>query len=330
VARINLIGWRNQAGLSRDLALLQDVLTGAGHEVRVNGLTPPRRLKRLWLRLRSGGPPWDLAIFVEKVVPSWMELARHNVLIPNPEWLEETPGLRRVDAVWTKTRFASEALGNLGLPLREIGFSTLDRGHLAPERDGTRQWHCALHVAGRNRTKGTAPILDIWRRHPEWPSLTVVAAWSEPQSRPADLPPNIQLVDHFLDDTRLAALQRQCGLHLCPSEVEGFGHTLVEGMSVGAVVLTTDAAPMSEIVAPTRGFLVPAQSLEPMRRGHRARVEPALLEEAVAQVLGLPESRLQEIGREARDWFEANDRAFRQRLVSAVEALLLPDARASH
>ena len=40
MARIPLIGWRNQAGLTRDLGLLADVLGGAGHDVQVDGLTP--------------------------------------------------------------------------------------------------------------------------------------------------------------------------------------------------------------------------------------------------------------------------------------------------
>jgi glycosyltransferase involved in cell wall biosynthesis len=321
VARINLIGWRNQAGLSRDLGILAETLAAAGHQVHVNGLTPPRRLQRMWVRLLSGGPRWELAVFVERVVPSWMEMAKRNILIANPEWLEVTAALSRVSAVFCKSQAGLEALQGLGLPLELTGFSSLDR-RPGPVGDGHRRhWRRPLHIAGRNKAKGTTALLQAWWRHPEWPTLTLVAH-REKIPIPAGLPSNIQLIDHFLDDASLNQLQLECGLHLCPSAVEGFGHTLVEGMSTGAVVLTTDAPPMNEIVTAERGVLVPWCRTESMRLGHRYEVDPTILEAVIARTFDLSDSRLAELGERARTWFEANDRAFRERLVAAVERLL--------
>jgi glycosyltransferase involved in cell wall biosynthesis len=321
VARIHLVGWDNQAGLSRDLDLLADVLRRTDHEIHTDGLTPPRRHRRLWQRLRAGGPPWDLTIFVERANRQWMELSRRNVLIPNPEWLIEGPYLAQMNAFWCKSRSALAALEGMGVPLVHLGFSTRPRPQAAPGGAGQRRWDAALHVAGDNPDKGTAALVALWQRHPEWPRLTVVARGRR-IVLPAGLPSNIQVIDRFIEDDVLAAMQREAGLHLCPSEVEGFGHTLAEGMSVGAVVVTTDAPPMNELVTAERGVLVPARRLESVRRGVRYQPDPEALEAALAQLLGTTESRLEELGRAAARWFEENDCGFRTRLQGVVSRIL--------
>ncbi|EQD67759.1 glycosyltransferase, partial [mine drainage metagenome] len=56
---------------------------------------------------------------------------------------------------------------------------------------------------------------------------------------------NIEHRIDYLDDAALQRLQNAHWFHLCPSETEGYGHYLVEAMGIGAVVLTTDAAPMN-------------------------------------------------------------------------------------
>lgn len=318
MARINLIGWQNQAGLSRDLAVVARTLSGAGHEVEVHGWTPPRRPVRGWMRLRARGRPWDLAIFLERAVGAWMELARRSVLIPNPEWFVGAP--EGLSAIWCKSRDALDRLQSTGLALEYLGFSSPSSPNPAP---GPRQWRRALHVAGRSRTKGTVPLLEVWSRHPDWPELVVVA---ETERVPLpNLPPNVSLLDRFVDEETIARLQQECGLHLLPTEVEGFGHTLVEGTRSGAVVLTTDAPPMNEIVTGDRGVVVAWHRTAEMRRGRRFEVDPDALEQAILDLLGWPEDRLREVGRRAQAWYQSNHQQFEQRLIQLVERTLASD-----
>ena len=103
-----------------------------------------------------------------------------------------------------------------------------------------------------------------------------------------------------------------------PSEAEGFGHPFAESMSCGAVVVTTDAPPMNELVRPDRGLLVPAAALAPQGIGMLYRVDEAALEETIARALALPPEERARLGGNARAWFESNQEEFRERFVEAV------------
>lgn len=316
MASILLVGWDNRAGTSRDLSLVERVLREAGHRVAVRGLTPPGLATRLWIRIRQGCP-YDLALYLERLVAGWMPLARRNVLIPNPEWLDPaTPRLSDVDAIWCKTSDAMRRLAGLGRPLRLVGFTGRDLGGATETRRPG-----ALHVAGRSQTKGTPAVLAAWARHPEWPTLTVVA-WKERVPLPGPFRPNIRIVDHYLDEAVLTSLQRATPLHVCPSEAEGYGHTILEGLSAGALVVTTDAPPMNELVTPERGILVAAEPGAAMALGQRYLVGDQAVEAALSRAMALSEASRRSLAAAGRSWFVANDAEFRRRLAGAVEAML--------
>jgi glycosyltransferase involved in cell wall biosynthesis len=116
-------------------------------------------------------------------------------------------------------------------------------------------------------------------------------------------------------------LQNRNLFHLCPSETEGFGHHLVEGMSVGAIVLATDAPPMNEMVTPERGFLAAYSRTGTQQLARTYHVDPAALEAGVERMLALDAGARRVLSERARAWWEENDRAFAARLSTAIEAL---------
>ncbi len=268
----------NGQGLTRDASILREALRALGWRATLTPQSPmrppselrfaPERavdgLRRLRDALRSSfgtSPRWDLNIFLERVDPGYLPLARANWFAPHQEWLtdEDRRHLGTADLVLFKTEHMMQELGPLAARPALLGFTSQDRR--VPQ---AKDWRHQLHVAGWNRTKGTARLLDLWQRHPDWSTLTVVAQGHETLHAA-----NVNLVSRRLADAPLGVLLNSCGVHVAPSEVESYGHTLGEAMSCGAIIITTNAPPMNEVVRSAGAFLVSVESSEPMSAGYR-------------------------------------------------------------
>lgn len=331
MGRVNVVLWDNQRGLSRDTTVITDLLASGGHTVHVNGRPPGGRLALALKRAQdqllekvARRPRYGLCVFLETIDPHFARQARRRGLVPNPEWFRDDQRelLPLVDVVLCKTRHAQAIFERLGCRTEYVGFTSTDRrdGSLGPPLDLG-----FLHASGRSLQKGTRAVLTAWARHPEWPRLALVCA--EEVHRELSLSdfaslPNVDFTVGYVEDDRLRALQNQCGIHLQPSEAEGFGHILVEALGVGAIVVTTDAPPMNEIVRPDRGCLAAYGQTRPQRLAVNTYVDPSALEARVAELIALPAERREEMRCSARRWFEENDASFRRSLAVAAEGLL--------
>ena len=261
--RINIVAWHNGGGLSRDIDIIFNALADNNFEVTLNGAqlnaAPVRRqrfvhrasnLAHLWSqRKQLAAAPYDVNVFLEDISPGFFKYARVNAFIPNPEWFKKYQHryLAGIDVVLCKTRSAQETFRALGSDTRFISFTSEDR---LAATGSTAKRIGFLHVAGRSWQKGTKPLIELWLKHPEWPLLTIVQnakTYSQSKVKAVDAP-NIKHVLERLDDAALRELQNSIGVHLCPSEAEGFGHCIAEAMSCRALTLTTNAPPMNELI----------------------------------------------------------------------------------
>lgn len=314
---IRIVSRDNGFGLSRDIQLVAAALRAGGIPVESLGMAGDHAvnaLRQTWLRARqrwTGRP--DLQIFLERMYPGCLPLAPCNLLVPNPEWTRESKRavLARFDAIACKTRHAVEIFDGLGCSTRLLGFTSVDRMDASIARE--RRF---FHLAGRSAAKGTQAVLDAWRRHPEWPRLTVVQSARTAQPGPPS--GNVEHRVEHIDDAELRALQNRCLFHLCPSEAEGFGHYIVEALGVGAIVLTTDGAPMNELVTAERGLLIPPLHSDRLNLSPRYFVDAAGIEAAVEAALALDAGQCAVLSAAARDFFVGNDRAFGARLVALI------------
>lgn len=282
--------------------------------VRILNLLPAPRP-----RLLETVPPLgdvDCAIFMERMIdhPSLLE-ARHRILVPNPEWLvPQTLNLAsRCTEVWHKSHFSLDRLAPVLPAARHayLGFGSADPGlRVQDHRD-------FLHLRGKIGTRrNTAAILSLWHSRRELPNLHVHLYADADGDSGLDYPGwlhdrNVHVRLGWLDRPDYWALATRHGVHLCTSEVEGFGHYIDEARALGSLVVTVDGAPMNELVDHGSGVLVRPRSTVPMRFGTRFQIGPDELAEAIDRVLGLgPEAR-RDLGNAARQRFEDEGQRFR-------------------
>lgn len=200
-----------------------------------------------------------------------------------------------------------------------------------------RDWTTFLHLAGWSPFKNTRVILQAWAMHPEWPKLVLrviksdICAWIEETFGSADAW-RLSNVDYKCGSEPLDMkndLQNRIGLHLCPSETEGFGHYINEARSVGALILTTNVAPMNELVDDKSGVLVgkphdwwwqtKGDLFMPL-----AHVDIEDIEQGVEQILLMSIEERQRMGRRARSKF-LEDRTYYLNAMTALEESLCQD-----
>jgi len=323
-----LIARDNGAGLSRDLQRLAEALQGIGHEADMLGLPHRGRLAQWLTRMAWKGrkPAFDVNMMLERIRPEFIPAAAHNIVIPNPEYFrpEDRAALGAMDEVWVKTRHAARLFDALGARTRFIGFDSEDR--LLADVPRKRAF---FHGPGRSGNKGTAALVQLWIRHPEWPMLTVV--WRRKRVDTSDMPANVRLVREHLDDNAYRRLQNEHRFHLCPSQTEGYGHYIAEAMSCGAIVVTLDAEPMNELVTNERGVLVAAHATGMQDLATLYAFDEAAMEAAIERCLHMDEATTTSLGQAARRWFEDNRATFPLRLQEAMSGLrTLPNAHPSH
>jgi hypothetical protein len=307
MASINIFALPNGVGISRDIELIRGILQGDGHTVVVNNMYRYQRRQT-----------FDLSIHLERFKPELFNDAKKNVMIPNQEWFEPSwvQYLPAFDCIFTKSKLADALFKKLNCRTHFISFTSEDR--LLPDVQKDEQhW---FHLAGKSVQKQTEMVMRVWGKNPGFPFLTVLQ--DAKFYKPRMVLRNVNFMYCRLSDPILRVMQNTFGVHVCPSEAEGFGHYIMEAMSCGGVVLTTNSPPMNELVTPERGVLCEPARVEQLRLSCRALVSEETLTRAVVQAMVLDDEKRTEIRQRGRAFFLENDAFFRTVLPEAVAAVL--------
>lgn len=303
---INIISRRNGVGLEQDISIVAKALEKLGYGVVIS----EQRKWHAWRERFKTRGEYAANIHIERAFPAWFGRARRNFLIPNQERfpLRHLQRLEKIDAILCKTAHA-EKLFSAHAPaatrVRRIGFCSrnqkLESIAVTPEE----KFNAFFHLAGKSSAKGTAEIISLWCRHPEWPQLTIVQNKKKAQPLPTPQPKNISLMVDYLSNEQLRELQNHIGIHLCPSRCEGWGHYLVEAMSTAAVVVTTDAPPMNELVSRSRGRLIPYKSKQQRKTSLDCEYffDEAALEAEIERLIAMPLGEKQQLAENAAQWY---------------------------
>lgn len=237
--RINIVSThRNQTGLSQDADLLQGIWFSADDTVKF------RRI----LNAQPECPEAEMNVFLEVLNPSLFTYAARNVLIPNPEWTYKTwiPYLASLDEIWCKTQEAVEIFKDLHPNVKYIGWTSIAKG--IPEK---KNFHKALVLTGKNIYRHPQLIVDAYAlavaKDTKLPELHIVYDGTRLRvDVPEVLSSKIVLYSSTLKQGEYDLLVQECGLAICCSGAEGFGHAVNEAASTGSILLLNDILPFKE------------------------------------------------------------------------------------
>lgn len=345
--RVLIVYSSSGRGLQKDAGILEAALQELGHQCRQAQLPPtpswrsslssyrfkllkrycPGALTQIFyrsqvalLRILNPGPRADLVIHLENVRVTQLATGRHHWLIPNQEWFIESrlPYLGFINRILCKTNHAVSIFSALHSDTHYLGFTG---GEISTNtKREKKDYRLALHVAGNSQFKGTQSVLSCWQRHPEWPKLIVVSQHLESTSCSAS---NIE-IRKTLTNNELNALWARAGFAVMPSEVEGYGQTLVESMAHGCVTITTNAPPMNELIEEDRGFLAEVERKLTFRLGTRYFVSERALEQSIQVAITQPKKRLEHMSAHSKQWYITNHKQFLASLQDQLSDLAEP------
>lgn len=229
---INIISSKNGCGLEADQKILGKALANHGHYVRY---------KTFFDTFNEENSRADINIFFEHIVGNSLQYAKKNWFIPNPEWYGDgLEILQQIDLILCRTKEVERIFNQLNIETYFLGFTSFDCYIPCIFKD----YKHFFHLVGGSIQKGTDTVLNVWKKHMDFPLLTIL----KHENPLFPIPTNIEWISNRMDEPMLRWYQNKCGIHVCISETEGFGHSIMEAMSAGAVVITTNAPPMNEFI----------------------------------------------------------------------------------
>jgi len=225
--RVNIIGnHKKGTGVAQDVGILHGLIVHVlGEDTQI------RHVPHYYPQC----PQAEVNFFVEVVNPSLMPYASKNIWIPNLEWTYKTwePYAKMMDEVWVKTHEAEKILQEWGVTAKYVGWTSIDK--VFPEK---KNYYKAIVPAGKNIWRNPRPVIQAYMRiakmdkylYKSLPELHVVCQQQMGQSPDED-----KIIFHSepLPEKEYDELLQECGLCICTSAAEGFGHAVNEAMSVG-------------------------------------------------------------------------------------------------
>jgi glycosyltransferase involved in cell wall biosynthesis len=242
--RINLISNHHKdTGLAQDVNIIRGILTAVfDNKVQINFVQyiQPQCVEA------------DFNIFFEVINPSLFSYAQRNIWIPNHESTPTTwiPYMHMMNEIWVKTHEAERIFKALTpTHVRYIGWTSMTK-----EFSSKKNYYEAIVPLGKNSNREIQVIFDSYLSLKQTspidfsrlPVLNVVSSWL-----PIEVPSNLDnkvVIHSKLSQEEYDALVVKCGLCICLSKTEGFGHAVNEAMSSGCNLIVSYISPFLEDV----------------------------------------------------------------------------------
>jgi hypothetical protein len=245
--KVNIVGnFTKNTGLMQDAAILRGILVGIlGEDIKI--FKVPHVLPECGEA--------DVNFFLEVINPCLFPFARKNIWIPNQEWTYKAwiPYVHMVDEIWVKTSEAKHIFDKIvegKKPVIEIGWTSIDKV-FNPETD-KKNYSKAIVPVGKNIYRHPKPLFQAYMKikqenlglYEKLPELYVVHS---PEHiaviTPIEIQDKVNVKSEVLKESQYDELLKECGLCICLSLAEGFGHAVNEAMSAGCNLILSPISP---------------------------------------------------------------------------------------
>ena len=120
----------------------------------------------------------------------------------------------------------------------------------------------------------------------------------------------------YLDDIDMKLEFKKHGIHICTSQMEGFGHYINEARAIGVLIITIDAPPMNELIDSSCGILIPAVQRFSHNHGVKFIATQEAIKEGINRAIKLSLQERKNLGAKARERFLQEQEEFNSRLAS--------------
>jgi hypothetical protein len=247
--RINIISnFKQNTGLQQDANILRGLLTHIFGE-KITLFKVPHVLPQC---LEA-----EVNIFIECMNPSLIPYAAKNVWIPNLECTSKNwvPYVTMMDEIWTKT---SEATRHFGM-LAEGSPTKVTQIHWTSEDKCVnikKNYSNAIVLVGKNIYRNPKQLLraysEIKKQEPNfYNKLPTLHIPYHPEYMniysPMELEDKVKMLPAVLTDKEYNDLLSDCGLAICLSAAEGYGHAINEAMSSGCNLILSPISPFHDL-----------------------------------------------------------------------------------
>lgn len=270
---------------------------------------------------------------------SILRRSQRNIMMVNIDlFWADAPKLVYIHMYLCKTQFTKACLKRLmderKLSTQELLYTKHTSFHPTGlyNPDIQKNYKCFLHTAGKSRFKNTRLVVQTWLRY-SLPTLYVTCYqsclkrelekhWTKEHLKGA----NVVLLDQPVSNDKLCHLKNYCGVHICPSLREGYGHYINEARMVKAVVVTVDGAPMNELIDQASGFLVPCHVVKENKFNHSLSYGFTCedLFGILQTVLSTEQEKLRKKGEVAYQNYVKDTQFFKEQ-ITALHTLVAPD-----
>lgn len=247
--RINLIGnFTPNTGLSQDALLIRGLITNLYGD-KVHFFRVPHQFPQC--------QEAEVNIFIEVINPSLFSYASKNIWIPNLEWTYKSwiPYVTMVNEIWTKTSESTQIFKMLvegtSTTVKEIRWSSISKVHQA-----TKDYSKAIVLVGKNRFRNPKQLLRAYNEirineplvYQKLPMLYIpYNADHISLYCPETLDDKIKMISEHLPEKEYDDLLAECGLAICLSAAEGYGHAVHEAMSSGCNLMLSSIQPFQQL-----------------------------------------------------------------------------------